>query len=76
MTPLYRLSLSFAAGRWTVRKCWPVDPRWATRAVEVDRRNGWQPRQLRLRLLSLFPHSIGFQVNPYAILLGYLWWRG
>lgn len=72
MMQLYRLSLSFAAGCWTVRRCWPVDARWATRAVEVDRRGGWQPHQLRLRLLAACKFYRGDRVKPLVILQNYL----
>jgi len=52
---------------WRVRKCWKVDPRWVSRAVDLDRRG-----PTLLRLLTPDELVAGTYVNPRQILSGYL----
>ena len=70
MSPLYRLSLEYAAHvhQWRVHRCWKVDPRWADRVVDVDRKHS---PNLRLRLLTPYAEPVGAAVLPHIILRHY-----
>jgi hypothetical protein len=52
---------------WQVRKCWKVDPRWVSRAVDIDRRG-----PTLLRLLTPTALVAGALVDPRQVLAGYL----
>jgi len=52
---------------WQVRKCWRVDPRWVSRAVDLDRRG-----PTLLRLLTPTALVAGALVDPRQVLEGYL----
>jgi hypothetical protein len=71
---LYRLSLEYAPpifakrGFWLVRRCWKVDPRWADRVVDVDRRH---TPKLRLRLLSPYAEPRNALIDPRIVLRHY-----
>jgi len=52
---------------WRVRKCWRVDPRWASRPVDLDRRG-----PVLLRVLSPERLIEGEYPDPRSILGWYL----
>jgi hypothetical protein len=54
-------------GYWRVRKCWKVDPRWVSRAVDLDRRG-----PTVLRLLTPTELVAGDEIYPHRVLECYL----
>lgn len=65
---MFRVALTFDPGvGWRVVKSWKVNPEYASRAVDIDRRS----KRKRLLILSPFRLSVG-PANPREILALYM----